>query len=145
MIDIVELKSLNSALLQVQTELEKLGFYDEYVQDIDVYLVNFGHAYGWYNPGEINIPEISLASLSDLEDGPRMSLRDVLRHEYAHAVAYTHRELIRGARFSDAFGAAHSFDNDPGTGGVGDASIECECDPKFYITPYAAKSPAEDF
>ena len=141
---IVTLKGLNSALSHVQTELGHLGFYDEWVQDVDVYLVNFGHGHAWYNTGEINIPEISLARISDLEEGLRISLRDVLRHEYAHAVAHTHRELIRSARFSDAFGASYSFDNDLGTGGD-DASIACEFDPKFYITSYAAKSPAEDF
>jgi hypothetical protein len=134
--DIVTLKGLNSALFRVQTELDKLGFYDEHVRDVDVYLVDYGDAFGWQHygtSGEINIPSVSLAGLLAVLGGQHMSLRDILRHDYAHAVADTHRALIRSARFSDAFGASHN------------ASTASEFDKEFHITPYAATSPAEDF
>ncbi len=37
---IITLSKLNRALYQVQTELDELGFYDEYLQSVDVYLVS---------------------------------------------------------------------------------------------------------
>lgn len=134
--DFVTLNRLNKALFQVQTELEKLDFYDEHIQAVDVYLVTFGSAYGWHyygTSGDIHIPAISFSKLTAVFGHPYTSLRDILRHEYAHAVADTHRGLFRSSRFSDAFGASH------------DSSIEWEFDPSFHLTEYAATSPSEDF
>ncbi len=134
--DFVTLKRLNKALFQVQTELKTLGFYDEHIQAVDVYLVNFGKAYGWHyygTTGDIHIPAISLSQLTAVFGHPYASLRDTLRHEYAHAVADTHRGLFRSSRFSGAFGAPHN------------ATIEWEFDASFHLTTYAATSPREDF
>lgn len=61
------------------------------------------------------------------------SLRDILRHEYAHAIADTHRGLFRSARFADAFDAAH------------ESSVGWEFDPDVFLTEYAATCPSEDF
>jgi hypothetical protein len=134
--DIVTLKRLNKAFFQIQTELEQLGFYDERLEAVDVYLVTFGSAYGWHyygTSGDINIPAISFGRILDLFGRPYKSLRDILRHEFAHAVADTHRGLIRSSRFSDAFGASH------------ESSIEWEFDPDCHLTQYAATCPSEDF
>ncbi len=103
---------------------------------MDVYLVALGVAYGWHwygGSGEIHVPRISWSRLSHLFSGGYTSLRDVLRHEYAHAIADTHRGLIRSEKFGDAFGAAHSWD------------FEWEHDPDHHVTSYAATAPAEDF
>jgi len=134
--DIVTLTRLNKALFRVQTELEKLGFYDEKLEAIDVYLVTFGGAYGWQeygSSGEIRIPVLSWSKLLDLFGRPYTSLRDILRHEYAHAIADTHRGLFRSCRFSDAFDASH------------ESCVEWEFDPECHVTEYAATSPSEDF
>jgi len=134
--DIVTLTRLNKALFQVQTELEELGFFDEAIQTVDVYLVTFGIAYGWHfygTSGDINIPAISFGRILDLFGRPYISLRDILRHEYAHAVADTHRGLIRSSRFSEAFDGSHG------------SSVEWEFDPDLHLTEYAATSSSEDF
>lgn len=134
--NIITLKRLNKGLFQVQSELERAGFYDEALQKVDVFLVPFGKAYGWQyygTTGEIHIPAISFSKLKDVWNGNYTSLRDVLRHEYGHAVADTHRGLMRSLQFTRAFGASQG------------ASIEWEFDPEFHVSEYAATSPLEDF
>jgi hypothetical protein len=134
--DIVNQTRLDAANYAVTQELRKLGFYDESMQEVDTYLVTFGVAYGWQwyrGSGHINIPCISFSRLSHLWTGSYSSLRDILRHEFAHALADTHRALFRSRRFSDAFGAGH------------DSDITWEYNPKHHLSPYAATSPAEDF
>jgi len=134
--DFVTLSRLNRANRTVIGELDAMGFYDDAVQTVDVYLVPFGFAYGWQfygTTGRINIPAISTSRLGHLFQGGYTSLRDVLRHEYAHAIADTHRGLIRSRRFTDAFGANHTWD------------FEWEYDPHFHVSEYAATCPAEDF
>lgn len=98
---------LDAENLAVAAELDALDFYDD-LEDVDVYLVSFGSAYGWQyygSSGDIHIPCVSAVRLGDLLFGRACtSLRDVLRHEYAHAVADLHRGLIRSRRFTEAFG-----------------------------------------
>ncbi len=132
----VTLARLNRANSAVVSELEAHGFYDGAVQAVDTCLVPVGLAHGWQwygGTGEINIPCVSLSRLSHLWTGGYTSLRDVLRHEFAHAIADTHRGLFRSAFFSDSFGAAHHWD------------FEWEYDPEHHVSEYAATAPAEDF
>ncbi len=134
--DIVNKTRLNAANYAVTQELRKLGFYDEPMQQVETYLVTFGIAYGWQwyrGSGHIDIPCISYSRLSHLWSGSYTSLRDILRHEFGHALADTHRALFRSRHFSDAFGAAH------------DSEVCWEYDPEHHISPYAATNPAEDF
>ncbi len=133
---IVTLRQLSSATCDVGFELGRLGFYNEAVQAVDVYLVSVGLAYGWHwygGSGEIHVPRFSWSRISHIFRGGYTSLRDVLRHEYAHAVADNHRGLIGSPRFGEAFGASHSWD------------FSWEYDPDHHISPYAATAPAEDF
>lgn len=134
--NVVTFSRLERANLAVTDELWKLGFYDERLQQVDVCLGLVHGAYGWQSyggSGDIYIPAISLSKLGDLLDGSYTSLRDVLRHEYGHALADTHRGLIRSSKFKAAFGASHSWD------------FSLEYDPECHVTSYAADSPAEDF
>jgi hypothetical protein len=120
----------------VTLELNKLGFYDEAMQAVETYIVTFGHAYGWHwygQSGHINIPRVSLSRLAEFWKGSYTSLRDVLRHEFAHAFADTHRKLFRSRNFYYAFDGAHTW------------KFRREYDPQHHVTPYAAHSPAEDF
>lgn len=134
--DIVTKGRLDAANYAVTQELRKLGLYDAPMQEVDTYLVAFGRAYGWQwyrGSGHIDIPAVSLARLRDLWRGRYTSLRNILRHEFAHALADTHRGLFRSRRFSDAFGASH------------DSEVALEYDADFHLNSYAATSPKEDF
>ena len=133
---IVTLNRLNRALADVQRELEEHGFLDSKLQQIDVYLAWCGYAYGWCwygDSGNIHIPALSLGKLFERFSGcSRTSLRDVIRHEYGHALAHTHRGLFCSVPFKRAFGTHH------------DADVKSDYDPDRHVTPYAATSPSED-
>lgn len=127
---------LDSANYAVTRELLTHGFYDRHVHAVDTHLVPFGIAHGWQwygSTGDINIPCVSLSRLCEIWQSCYTSLRDVLRHEFAHAIADTHRGLFRSAFFSDSFGAAHDW------------GFEWEYDPEHHVSEYAATAPAEDF
>ena len=127
---------LDRANYAVTLELDALGFYDERVRSVNTLLVPIGDAYGWHwygGTGEIYIPCVSWSKISDFFHGEYTALRDVLRHEFGHAIADTHRGLFRSDYFSEAFGAGHHW------------GLEWEYDPEHHVSPYAAKAPAEDF
>ena len=134
---IVSLTRLNRAVWDVQGELELHGFFDKKLAGIDVYLSWCGFAFGWCwygTSGNIYIPALSFGRIYDRIRGEaRTPLRDVLRHEYGHALAHTHRALFCSLPFKRAFGSHH------------DADIRSDYDPERHVTPYAATSPSEDF
>ncbi len=133
---IVTPKRLRQGLSQIRRELQQLGFLSEGVRKVRVKLTPFGTAYGYQyygSSGDICIPAISLSRFSTLLGYPYTSLRDVLRHEYGHAVADLHRGLIRSKKFTNAFGSGHCFEK------------RGEFHPEVHLTPYAAHSPGEDF
>lgn len=133
---ILTLNRLQAANWAIITELKKLGFYDEYTARTEVYLVpsSRAHAYQYYfGDGSICIPRISRSTLIDRYNGEVTSLKDILRHEYGHAVACTHRGLMRSRKFSEAFGGPHNW------------NFEWEHDPDFHVTEYAALATGEDF
>ena len=75
-----------------------------------------------------------MARLNEWISGdPRWTLRDLLRHEYGHAVADTNRALIRSRRFADAFGTPH------------DSEIPNDYSPDEHVTEYASTDACEDF
>ena len=79
-------------------------------------------------------PKRILSLLGDLAKG-RSSLRDVLRHEYGHAVAHWYSGLIqRSSRFSETFGGSYWRENHR------DAE-----DPDDFVSDYAMTKPMEDF
>lgn len=134
---IITLARLNSALAQVQTELERDGFWNERLADIDVYLTWFSGNYGtqdYWNTGVIEIPAISLSRLSEMWPGSaRKTLRDILRHEYGHAVAFVNPSLIRSRKFCVSFGTPH------------DSEIAGEYREGEFVSSYAANDSSEDF
>jgi hypothetical protein len=134
---IVTLKRLNRAVSDVQGELQRHGFYDEKLAKIDVYLSWCGYALGWCwygSSGNIHIPAVSLGKILERVMGaPRTTLREVVRHEYGHALAHTHRALFCSLKFKRAFGTHH------------DADLRSEYDPERHVNSYAAASPSEDF
>ena len=134
---IVTLTRLNRAVSDVQGELERHGFYDDKLAKVEVYLSWVGLALGWCwygTTGNIHIPAVSLGKVYDRVRGEtRTSLRDVLRHEYGHALAHTHRGLFCSLPFKRAYGSHH------------DADVRWDYDPDRHVSEYAATSPSEDF
>ena len=134
---IITMPRLQSALDDVMDELDELGLWNERLAKVDVYLTWVGSAYGWQlyrGSGHIEIPALSLSRLSEMFlSGARRTLRDLLRHEYGHAVADTNRALFRSRRFADAFGTPH------------DSEIPSDYLEDEHVTAYASKDSSEDF
>jgi hypothetical protein len=133
---IVTLDRLDSALSSVIDELNFWNFWTQKLSGIDVYLAPIGVAYGWQlyrGDGSINIPAVSLCKLTEFFIGEYASLRDILRHEYEHALAHCYPGLFHSKVFSKVFGSPHSSDQ------------SFYYDPEIFVTNYAAKNAAEDF
>jgi hypothetical protein len=148
----VSKSQLDAATLSTQNELKRAGFWNEgsKLPSADVYWCRFpqltmpgalgffvhesGRLLDWllgYEAGHIYIPKWVLAH------GPwqrRGSLRDVVRHEYGHAVAHYYPNLIqRSARFTDTFGGRYFGKHQESS------------DVEHCVSTYAATQPAEDF
>ena len=134
--DMLTLRSLQSATTDVVRDFRACGLNTEALQDCQVYLVPAGLAFGWCRAdGAISIPAVSGSRWWERRWGKRTSLRDVLRHEFGHALANLHPELVEGRTFERVFGASYDdrWKRKPAF------------DEEDYLTPYATKSPAEDF
>jgi hypothetical protein len=135
-IHIVTESRLRRAVRTVRRELVDLGFWDDAVADIDVYLVRVGFAYGWQwhgDGGDIEIPRYSASRLIDrMGFGHTAYLPRLmdLRHENGHA---THRHLVETRRFEKAFWAPYNDDT------------AVEFDAEIYVTEYATSNCHEDF
>lgn len=136
---IVTLTKLNRALADVIRDFTHLGIWNDQLYSVGVYLVPVGYAFGWkWNgpSGHIDIPAVSISRLSTtiLGLGQKCGLRDVLRHEYGHAIADLYPRLSRSTDFRRAFEG--SYDRMPPVR---------EYHPDHHVTSYAATRPAEDF
>jgi len=116
--------------------MERLGLWCPQLDGIDVWLVPVSfQCYGWFRPeGGIYIPSVTEANLCDLISGHHTRLSDVLRHEWAHALADRRPELIESRRFRSAFGGNYESP---------DPIWEHHAD--LHLTPYASTMPCEDF
>ena len=89
--------------------------------------------YGWYQ-GDIYIPAVTGAHLSDYFQGRYIRLTDILRHEWGHAVADKWPTLIDTRRFVRDFGGHYESPNPVWI-----------YDSDQHLTRYAATMPCEDF
>ncbi|MEI7910151.1 MAG: hypothetical protein WCK77_10980 [Verrucomicrobiota bacterium] len=122
------------ANVQVTRELDNLGFWSDRLDKVNVCWVPASLVcYGWYQR-HIYIPAITGAQLSDLIFGRHTRLTDVLRHEWAHAVADRHEGLMDTTRFERLFGGPYESSDQI-----------WEYDPDRHLTEYAATMPCEDF
>lgn len=125
---------LGRANRTVTRELETLGFWRPRLDDVEVLLVPAScSCYGWYQ-GDIHIPAVSGANLSDLLQGRHTRLTDVLRHEWAHAVADKWPRLVGVRRFERVFGGPYHSNEAAGWH-----------DDDKHFTVYASTLPCEDF
>jgi hypothetical protein len=133
----VTIKRLNSALADVIRDFDNLGIWNDRVYEVDVFLVPFGHAFGWKWHGEkghIAIPRVSLCRLGAVMGLYSVTgLRDILRHEYGHVYADLYPDLSRTSSFRWTFGS------------YGHSKRLRAYDPDHHVTPYAAVRPSEDF
>lgn len=134
---VVTLDQLNRANVDVMRELMDYGFWTPRLNQVQVWLVPRGTAHGWQWYGgdhSIRIAAFSKARLREaLARKKRTHLRDVLRHEWAHAIASVHRGLFRSRAFREAFGGPHGWD------------FAWIYDPAFHVSQYAATATSEDF
>jgi hypothetical protein len=142
---------LDSATLSTCGELARAGFWqeDSRLLRTDVHWcaipqVTMPNALGFfvyetsalhillgYTPGHIYIPKWVLLQGRWQKRG---SLRDVVRHEYGHAVAHHYPSLIqRSLLFSKIFGGRYFGDHQMKSSG------------RDYVSEYAMTSAAEDF
>ena len=134
---IINRQMLDETNYRVTLQLRSVGLYCAGMANVVTRLVPFGlDAYGWKyggRQGEIHIPRVSMARWREWFGESRVGLRDVLRHEFGHALVDMHPSLFRTVAFRETFGASvlaqHSW----------------QYDPEHHITPYAATSPEEDF
>ena len=139
-------RELDAAVLKVQGELTRLGLWNEgsRLHRADVIWCAFPQwppkALGFfihsspkilaaigYRPGHLYIPALVLG---------RRNVLDVVRHEYAHALAHYYPLLIQRSRaFTAAFGGRYSSGTPlPGSERAQD-----------FVSAYAATEPCEDF
>ena len=134
---IVTLPRLNATNWQVIDEMERLGLWTDELEEVTVYLVPASWSfYGWHS-GEhrgIFIPGVSFAQLGDYLSGRHIRLTDILRHEWAHAVADVHPGFVDCRRFVRCFGGEHES-----------AEPVSNYNPARHITRYAATMPCEDY
>ena len=141
---------LDRATLDTQKELFHAGFWNEggRLQQTEVYWCRFPqitvpdalgffvaqshflHSIVGYEVGHIYIPKWVLWHGRRQQRG---SLRDILRHEYGHAVAHYYPALINGKRFQEVFGGKYNDD---------DFSEDWDGD---FVSDYATTCPMEDF
>lgn len=144
----VTLDALSRALRHVQRELDAVGLFEGCLDQIDVVLAylpsgwwgEYGFVYdrgigafaafAGFREGTVYIPWNSPISRQRGD-----TLRDVLRHEHAHALAWVRPSFVRGAWFREAFGARYDDVH----------ATRPAFDTRAFVSVYATTSAAEDF
>jgi hypothetical protein len=144
---VITLSKLNKALYDVQNEFYLLGLWNEGspLKEIEIYLCSrprilyqgfFMHgASKWdsfegYFEGKLYISKYCLLNLFKSKYS---SIRDLIRHEYAHGFAEKYQNLIYGKAFEIAFSGTY------------DSGVKTKMPVETYFTNYAREFPMEDF
>lgn len=131
---------LDRALGDVRRELALTGLATDQLAAVRVSrpLVVLNERVGFYQPGgsgTIAVPAVSLGRWREYRGvAPWTSVRDILRHEYAHALADHHPERLATRGFIAAFGAPHERDRPVSAWSH-----------HSHVSTYAATMPSEDF
>jgi hypothetical protein len=133
---LITYREVSEANRQVTGEMERLGLWHPRLDTVTVWHVPAAFdCYGWFrSKGDIFIPAVTGAQLSDFLSGRHTRLTDILRHEWAHALADRRPGLVRTRRFRETFGGGYQAGR----------PVSCY-DPDEHLTPYAATNPCEDF
>ena len=133
---LITVDHVDRANRQVIREMGSLGLWCSALDGVTVWHVPVSlGCYGWFMPeGDIYIPAVGGAQLSDLVLGHHTRLTDVLRHEWAHALADRRPKLVSSRHFVRAFGGSYQ-----------DTTPVDEYNPDHHLTSYAATNPCEDF
>lgn len=138
----VSFRSVQAAVNQAVCDFRAVGLNTSDLHGCEVVCVPFGWHWGWaWDTGEIEIPRLALPRLAQLflPEVEAVSLRDIIRHEMAHALAFCHPHLVRrGGVFVRTFGGSHDLDEWP-------EGKEPEYDRDNFVSEYATTSPCEDF
>ncbi len=110
------------------------------LHECEVVSIPFGGAFGYCEAtGEIQIPRVSLSRIGErIRGSKRTSLVDVIRHEMAHALAFSHPHLVKNARFRRVFGASHDLEKWP-------PDRRPDYWEEDFVSGYATTNPGEDF
>ncbi len=134
--EMAELGLLTDRMYRVKVysqPIDLFGYVGLYVEDVDP----VSHFLG-VRGRSIYIPRMTFQQIFKKMAGIGRrcgSIRDVLRHEYGHALAVEHPSLIRRSKtFKRVFGDAYDSDESP----EGYNSMN-------HVSKYAATNPAEDF
>jgi len=105
----VTLSEINRVWTQVWRELEVMGFACPRLATCQVYLgiVDTAYGYQWYGVrpegracGDIVLPSVSVSQLQGYFVGmTKVSVADILRHEYAHAYADVNGRRVETKKF----------------------------------------------
>ncbi len=148
---IIAYKQTIAAVYSVQKELYSIGLWyeDSHLTETEVYWcplpqIKMYDAFGFffhgtnlidrmigYKTGHIYIPACVLPNLFYQHS---ISLRDVIRHEYAHAFAHYYPELIIDSKEFEKIFGGHYY-----------SKIPSKMEHSAYITEYAKTLPMEDF
>jgi hypothetical protein len=137
---IVTRSMVERALQDVWRELRRAGLDTPALQRVRIerpwLLLN--ERTGYYQPGGagvIGIPAVSYGRRYEYRRlAPWTSVRDILRHEYAHALADHHPEVVARPEFVAAFGAPYDTEHSAGPYAF-----------HAHVSEYAASQPGEDF
>lgn len=130
---IITHKSLQEANRKVARDMAAVGLWSELLTEVEVRLVPVSlQCYGWHD-GVICIPMVSGAQIFDLFHGRHTRLTDILRHEWAHAIADVYPDLVESDHFVRCFGGEY------------EDLRRVHHDPNHHVTRYASVMPCEDF
>ena len=135
----VKLPSLNRAHRHVLGEFGQLGLWSDALAQVQVWLRPFAtDCFGWQNygsTGDIHIPAVADPRIrAQFGFGEGGSLRQLLRHEWAYALAHQHHDLVANRKFRLAFDGSHDCGR----------PVRAYC-PTQQFSPYASTAPMEDF
>lgn len=83
----VTMPRLKATIAEVEREIKKLGLWHPGLEDVQVYLIPVHVYYGFslVRTGDIYIPRLSIGAVMSPKP---WTLRDIVRHEYGHALSY---------------------------------------------------------
>ena len=128
--------SFRLACREVITDLKEQGFWSRRLDTVLVRQKLFGLAYGlqyYQGCGDIVVPKLSVFKWIARLCGEVISLSDILRHEFGHAIADNHPTIVFSYKFESAFGEKYA------------STRYFSYNKEKYVSTYASCCASEDF